>query len=112
MAFILSGFIVFGKYFIRFWAGDGYGDAYTIALLFLVPLTIPLIQNLGITILQARNQMRFRSEVYVIIALISLGFQIPLAKYYGGIGCAMAIAGALTLGQIIVMNIYYHKSRG
>ena len=112
MAFILSGFIVFGKYFIRFWAGDGYGDAYTIALLFLVPLTIPLIQNLGITILQARNQMRFRSEVYVIIALISLGFQIPLAKYYGGIGCAMAIAGALTLGQIIVMNIYYHKKQG
>ena len=112
MAFILSGFIVFGKYFIRFWAGDGYGDAYTIALLFLVPLTIPLIQNLGITILQARNQMRFRSEVYVIIALISLGFQIPLAKYYGGIGCAMAIAGALTLGQIIVMNIYYYKKQG
>ena len=112
MAFILSGFIVFGKYFIHFWAGDGYDDAYTIALLFLVPLTIPLIQNLGITILQARNQMRFRSEVYVVIALVSLGFQIPLAKYYGGIGCAMAIAGALTLGQIIVMNIYYHKKQG
>ena len=48
MAFILSGFIVFGKYFIRFWAGDGYGDAYTIALLFLVPLTIPLIQTLAL----------------------------------------------------------------
>jgi O-antigen/teichoic acid export membrane protein len=45
MAFILSGFIVFGKYFIHFWAGDGYDDAYTIALLFLVPLTIPLIQE-------------------------------------------------------------------
>ena len=56
--------------------------------------------------------MRFRSEVYVVIALVSLGFQIPLAKYYGGIGCAMAIAGALTLGQIIVMNIYYHKKQG
>lgn len=112
MSFILSGFIVFGKPFILFWAGDGYGESYYIALLFLVPLTVPLIQNLGITILQARNQMRFRSEVYVVIALLSLGFQIPLAKLYGGIGCAAAISGALTLGQIIVMNVYYHKRQG
>lgn len=112
MAFILSGFIVFGRQFIQYWAGNGYGDAYIIALLFFVPLTVPLIQNLGITILQARNQMRFRSEVYVVIALVSLGFQIPLAKYYGGIGCAIAISAALVAGQIIVMNIYYHKKQG
>ncbi len=112
MAFILSGFIVFGQSFIHFWAGEGYDDAYVIALLFLVPLTVPLIQNLGITILQARNQMRFRSEVYVLIAIVSLCFQIPLAKHYGGIGCALAIAGALTAGQIIVMNIYYQRKQG
>lgn len=112
MAFILSGFIVFGRQFIQYWAGNGYSDAYIIALLFFVPLTVPMIQNLGITILQARNQMRFRSEVYVVIALVSLGFQIPLAKYYGGIGCAIAISAALVAGQIIVMNIYYHKKQG
>lgn len=112
MAFILSGFIVFGRQFIQYWAGNGYDDAYVIALLFFVPLTVPLIQNLGITILQARNQMRFRSEVYVVIALVSLGFQIPLAKYYGGIGCAIAISAALVAGQIIVMNIYYQRKQG
>ena len=112
MAYILSGFIIFGRQFIHFWAGTGYDDAYVITLLFFIPLTVPLIQNLGITILQARNQMRFRSEVYVVIALVSLCFQIPLAKYYGGIGCAAAIAGALTLGQILVMNVYYHKKQG
>lgn len=112
MAFILSDFIVFGQQFILYWAGNGYDDAYVIALLFFVPLTVPLIQNLGITILQARNQMRFRSEVYVVIALVSLGFQIPLAKYYGGIGCAIAISAALVAGQIIVMNIYYQRKQG
>lgn len=112
MAFILSGFIVFGRQFILYWAGNGYDDAYVIALLFFVPLTVPLIQNLGITILQARNQMRFRSEVYVVIALVSLFFQIPLAKYYGGIGCAIAISVALFVGQIVVMNIYYQRKQG
>lgn len=107
MALVLTGFFLFGRQFINLWAGDGYSDAYVIALLFFVPLTVPLIQNLGITILQARNQIKFRSLLYLVISLVSLGAQIPLAKYYGGIGCACAIAGALVLGQIIVMNIYY-----
>ncbi len=107
MALVLSGFILFGRQFINLWAGDGYEDAYVIALLFFVPLTVPLIQNLGIAILQARNQMKFRSLLYLVISLVSLATQIPLAKRYGGIGCACAVAGALVLGQIIVMNVYY-----
>lgn len=112
LVYILSGFIIFGQSFIDIWAGKNYHDSYIIALIFLVPLTIPLIQNLGITILQARNQMKFRSLLYIVIALVSLCFQIPLAKYYGGIGCAYAISGALIVGQIIVMNIYYHRKQG
>lgn len=67
MAFILSAFIVFGKPFIQLWAGAGYEDAYYICLLFFIPLTIPLIQNLGITVLQARNQMKFRSLLYIVV---------------------------------------------
>ena len=109
MAFILSGFILFGKQFISLWAGEGYEDVYIISLLFFIPLTVPLIQNLGITILEARNQIKFRSILYAIIATTSLCFQIPLAKYYGPIGCAIGIAFSLILGQIIIMNIYYHK---
>lgn len=107
MVLVLTGFFLFGRQFIHLWAGEGYDDAYIIAMLFFVPLTIPLIQNLGITILQARNQMKFRSLMYLAIALISLAAQIPLAKRYGGIGCACAISGALVLGQVIIMNVYY-----
>ena len=107
MILVLTGFFLFGRQFIHLWAGDGYDDAYIISMLFFVPLTVPLIQNLGITILQARNQMKFRSLLYLGISLVSLGVQIPLSKYYGGIGCACAIVGALVLGQILVMNVYY-----
>ena len=53
--------------------------------------------------------MRFRSLLYVVIALVSLGISIPMARLYGGIGCALGIAFALVCGQIIAMNIYYHK---
>ena len=111
MAFILSAFIVFGRSFIIIWAGRNYEEAYIICLLFFIPLTVPLIQNLGITILQARNQMKFRSIVYIIIALASFVISIPLAIFYSGIGCAIATASALVAGQIIVMNIYYYRKQ-
>ncbi|MFI3264061.1 MAG: oligosaccharide flippase family protein [Rikenellaceae bacterium] len=108
MAFILTGFILLGRPFITLWAGADYDQAYYIALLFFIPLTIPLIQNLGITILQAQNRMKFRSVLYLCIALLSLILSVILAPRYGGMGCAIATAAALITGQIIIMNIYYH----
>ncbi len=111
MSLILSGFIVFGRDFINLWAGEGYKDVYIITLMFFVALLIPMIQTLGITILQARNQMKFRSLLYIGIAVVSLVFQIILSKKYGGIGCAISIAGALLLGQGLVINIYYCKKQ-
>lgn len=109
MAFILIGFILFGKQFIILWAGENYTEAYVITLLFFIPLTIPLIQNIGISIVQARNQVKFRSIMYVIISIASLGISIPLAKLYGGVGCAIGTSSALIMGQIIAMNIFYYK---
>ena len=109
LAYILSGFIIFGRQFIELWAGAGYTDAYIISLLFFIPLTVPLIQNLGITILQARNEMKFRSVLYIIIALVSLAMQIVLTSHFGGIGCAMGVSGALVVGQILIMNVYYRR---
>lgn len=111
MSFILSGFILFGQQFINLWAGDGYADTYIITLCFFIPLTIPLIQNVGITILQARNQIKFRALLYIAIAALSLIIQLLLVRKYGGIGCAIAIGSALILGHVLVMNIYYYKKQ-
>lgn len=107
MVLILSGFFLFGRQFICIWAGKDYRDAFVIALIFFIPFSIPLIQNLGLTILQARNQMRFRSLLGLFAAIFSLILQIPLAKCYGGIGCALGVSFALFMAQGIIMNIYY-----
>ncbi|RHU30636.1 MULTISPECIES: oligosaccharide flippase family protein [Parabacteroides] len=111
MSFILSAFIIFGQSFIRIWAGEAYEEAYYISLLFFFTLLPPMIQNLGITILQARNQMRFRAISYVVIAIFSSLFSIYGARRWGAIGCAYATAGALLLGQGLLMNIYYKKKQ-
>ncbi|MDD6164917.1 MAG: oligosaccharide flippase family protein [Bacteroidales bacterium] len=109
MSFVVCGFVLFGKQFILLWVGEEYLQAYTICLLFFFPLLVPLIQNVGITILQARNMMRFRSVSYVIIALLAFVASLPLSKHYGALGCAASTCGALVLGQIIIMNVYYQR---
>lgn len=112
MAMILFGFLTFGRPFVNLWAGPEYSDAYIITCLFFISLYIPLIQNLGITILQARNQMKFRSLLYIVTASVALVLQYFFAKLWGGIGCAFAIAGALFVGQGIIMNVYYRIKQG
>lgn len=109
MFLILAGFIIFGKEFIIAWAGNDYLLSYYVALIFFVALFVPLIQNTGIAILQARNQMKFRSLLYLSISIISLIFQFFLSRQMGVIGCAIAIGVALIIGQGIVMNWYYQK---
>lgn len=111
MSFMLFGFLVFGQQFIKLWAGEEYSDAYYMTLAFYFALYVPLIQNVGISILQARNQMKFRSILYICIAIISLVVQIMLARVWGGIGCAIAIAGALFIGQGLIMNVYYKNKQ-
>lgn len=108
LSFICSGFIFLGEPFIRLWAGEDYADAYKITLLLIIPVTIPLIQNIGIEIQRAKNMHKFRSWVYFFIALANIGLSIPLTKYYGGIGAALGTAVSLLIGNFLAMNLYYH----
>ncbi|HLQ83283.1 MAG TPA: oligosaccharide flippase family protein, partial [Pseudogracilibacillus sp.] len=109
---ILSGFIIFGDFFIVKWAGEDYYFAYYFVLIIMIPLTVPLIQNIGIAILQAKNQIKFRAILYLIIAIINIIVSIPLAKIYGGFGTAFITAITMIIGHIIIMNIYYQKRVG
>ena len=109
MMLVLFGFITFGYYFIYHWAGAEYVDAYYIVLILISPAVIPLTQNIGISILQAKNIHQFRSIIYIIIAVINIIISIPLAQKWAGIGAAIGTAIANLIGQITVMNIYYYK---
>ncbi|MFR5747946.1 MAG: oligosaccharide flippase family protein [Thomasclavelia spiroformis] len=108
LALVLSGFILLGKYFISVWAGNGYDSAYYVVLLLIIPVTVPLIQNLGIEIQRAKNMHKFRSIIYFMIAIGNVLISIPLTKAYGEVGAAFGTAITMTLGNIIIMNWYYH----
>lgn len=107
-----SGFILFGKEFIMAWAGKDFATSYYIAVILILPLCVPLIQNLGISIMQAKNMHKFRSILLALIAVANIFISIPLAKAYGGIGSAIGTSLSLIIGNIIILNIYYHKKVG
>lgn len=109
LGFVMIGFISFGKLFIFCWAGESYSSSYIIALILMLSLSVPLLQSLGYTILQAQAKLKFRAYLYLGIAILSLLFSIPITKQYGGIGCAIVTSLCLLLGHGIIMNIYYYK---
>ena len=108
---LCSGFILVGKEFFNIWAGKGYEDAYIISLILIIPVCIPLIQNLGISIMQAKNMHKFRSVLLACISIINIIISIPLAKLFGGIGAAIGTGLSLLVGNGLIINIkdYYKK---
>ena len=109
LAMIATGFILFGRPFIAFWAGEEYGEAYYVTLLLLLPSTIALTQNVGIEIQRALNRHQFRSIVYIFMAAINLGLAIFLCQIYGTVGATVGTAASLLIANGLIMNIYYHK---
>lgn len=112
ISFIVSAFVAFGRQFIALWAGPEYSLSYYVALLTMIPVTIPLIQNTGINILYALNKHQFRSTVYSCIAILNVVLTFWWVESYGIIGAAMATFLAYVLGNILIINWYYHKKIG
>lgn len=107
-----SGLTLFGKEFIITWVGKEFTMSYYIALILILPLCVPLIQNLGLSIMQAKNMHKFRSILLALVAIANIAISIPLAKLYGGVGSAIGTSLALIVGNIIIINIYYQKRVG
>lgn len=109
---ILSGFVFFGKEFIKIWAGNGYEDSFAVALMLMIPITVELVQYLGIEIQRAQNMHQARSVVYFITTVLNVILSIILIKKFGVKGAAVGTAVSVVIGEWFFINIYYHKKVG
>ena len=83
MALIITGFVLFGKEFIEImWVGPEYSESYIIACILMIPMTVPLIQNVGLNILQAKNKYKFRVIVLMVFAVVNVIMSIILSQLY------------------------------
>lgn len=109
---VLGGFAVLGPDFITLWAGPTYFQAYLVAIIVMVPFTVDIIQNLGLTILQVMDKYQFRGVMYLIVALLNIVFTIIMLTKVGLIGAAISTGVAMFIGNGLIMNWYYKAKVG
>ena len=112
LGLVLVGFLVIGQDFVSAWLGDRYTDAYYVASLVLIVNTIPCIQNIGIVILQVKNQMRFRVLSYLGVCVWNIILSFALSPHLGAIGATLGTVLSVLIGNILIINLYYHKKIG
>lgn len=112
ISLIVTGFIVFGRQFIHFYVGAGYEEAYWVAIFMMIPNMIPLVQSVCLSVVVAKNQHRFRSIVYLCIAILNVAGTWVLMQTMGIVGAALMTGIALIIGTGFVMNWYYLKKTG
>jgi O-antigen/teichoic acid export membrane protein len=108
----LAGFICVGKDFIQLWLGDGFQDVYYLSLIMMIPVTFPLIQNVCLSILRARNMMRFRTASLIFTATFNAVVTVVGTRLFNYYAAAVGTGLSVVVGSIVLMNIYYHKKIG
>ena len=112
VALVCSGFIAFGQQFIKLWAGSDYSEAYWVCLATMIPICIPLVQSVALNIIVAQNRHRFRSLVYLGIAIVNVIGTILCVNQFGIIGAAVVSGVAYIIGPGLILNWYYWKKIG
>lgn len=107
---VIFAFAVFGKNFIELWIGAKYLNAYYITLMLIIPVTIPLVQNVTIAILDASLKRIYRSIVLVLMAILNIVISIAFIKMVGFWGAAIGTVLSLLIGHGFMMNWYYAKT--
>lgn len=110
--FIFGGFITVGQFFIEVWAGKQNSDVYWLTLIMVVPLFIPLTQNLGIEIQRAKNRHKTRSIIYIFTSGIDIIISLMLIPAIGYWATAVGYIVSILLGPGLFMNWYYQTHIG
>ena len=112
MSMVFLGFVAVGKPFIVLWSGGDFSKytvSYYIALILFASTLIPAIQNVGIEIQRAKNMHKFRSLVYLGVAIANVILSLPLTIRMQGLGASIGTFISTFVGNVLLMNIYYYK---
>ncbi len=116
LALILSAYIFYGRPFLQLWVGASIGEGTWLvwggSLLVMVPLIIPLTQNVGCAILVAKNLFKGRAVILFYSSLLCIVLGASLSYFWGALGMFIGTAVSLIVGQCIMINIYYRRRVG
>ena len=106
---VISMFSLAGRQIIDIWVGEKYAEVYLMTLIFFYALIVPLIQNTGLSVLQALNKFKFRALVALLIASLAVMVSGNIVTQSGTIGVVLVLSFSLILFNGVIMNVYYSK---
>lgn len=106
LLYVFGGFILVGKGFVHFWAGPTYNDAYLFAVLMMFGLTLILSQGFGNNLLEARNKLKFRGILMIVVTICGVVLGAILAQKHQGLGMIIGTVIFMLLERLI-MTWYY-----
>lgn len=109
---IFFGFVAVGQRFVILWGGENKAVDYWTTLLLFFATMWTNIQTVGIEIQRAKNMHKFRSLVYLAVLAGNALISIPLCIRWEGLGAAVGTTIATFVGNVLLMNWYYHKKIG
>lgn len=111
----LLGFLLYGREFMHLWVGESLGaqtnEAWLISIILMVALLIPLLQSLGITVVQAYNLNYYKAGLLCLTTPVTivLAFWLSLLGGASGFAWATAISG---IGlSVFLVNVFLYKRR-
>ena len=108
----IAGFLLLGRDFIHCWAGESMLDAWQYVIVIIIPNAVPLVQNICLSILNARDKRLFRSLILVGMTVVNIVLTVLLIPVLGAFGAPLATGISYIIGHCIIMNIYYSRKIG
>ncbi len=112
LLYLYIAFFVLGRYFIEIIMKKDYGDAWIAALLVMSGMLVPLLQNAGHPILQAKNKHHIYVMVCLCVSVVNSVLTWFSVDKYGIIGAAFMTMGSFFVGQGVFLTWYYQKKVG
>lgn len=112
LGMVFTVFLVNGTDFMVLWAGENYRQGYTVAAAIMVPTMFTLVQSIGNQILWAMNKHRTQAVVQIVSALINIVLTAFLIKWNPLVGAVVGSVIALTVGDVICMNVMFKREIG
>jgi O-antigen/teichoic acid export membrane protein len=111
LLYIFGGFILVGKDFIYFWVGSEFSEVYLYVIIIMFGLTLILSQGFGNNILEAKNKLRFRGYLMLILTICGVIFGSFLAQAYQGLGMIVSTVIFMLFERIIITWYYNSKMK-
>lgn len=109
---IVCGFFAIGRQFVYLLYGPEKIDAWLFALIIIIPMFFNMTNAVIINILDIKNKRIVRSLALLGTTIANILLTIWFISLWGVIGAVIATAITLLIGNVLILNIYYHKAFG